>query len=244
MEKIRKRISACFPNIKLNELTHKYYIADMEVKISVSGIVKKFVRKVDFGAIAKRKDAKEGLPPGTYQKQWDLKRDNSCARGNEAHYFGEDYTFDRTLSPKNGLQEAIAKFWAELPDHIVPVFSELMMYTIPENKICPDVFAGTADIILYNTKTEKFIIADYKTNEQLFKNFADKKLLGVFSDLLETNFNKYQIQFSNYQLLFEQTGFEVSHRKLVWLKDDGTYEMYDTTDYTKKLKTYLKRTKL
>ena len=58
------------------------------------------------------------------------------------------------------------------------------------------MFGGTADIILYNTKTNKYIIADYKTNEDLFKNFKGKKLNGVFSKHLENGYNKYQIQFS------------------------------------------------
>tara|TARA_R110000744_G_scaffold113147_5_gene212037 strand:- start:9484 stop:10218 length:735 start_codon:yes stop_codon:yes gene_type:complete len=244
MEEIREKIKSFFPNIVLDEIKHKYYIKEEKVKISVSGIIKNFVEHVDYGAIAKKKDKKEGLPKGTYQKLWDNKAEKACAKGNDAHIFGENYAFDRSLVPQNGFQESVVNFWKDLPEHIVPVFTELMMYSLKESKLCQDVFAGTADILLYNTKTGTFIIADYKTNEKLFKNFNGKKLIGIFKDLLENNFNKYQIQFSTYQLLFEQTGYKASSRKLVWLFKDGTYKIFDTDDYTSRIKAYLKNKRL
>ena len=101
------------------------------------------------------------------------------------------------------------------------------------------MFGGTADIILYNTLTKKFIIGDYKTNEDLSKTFMGKTLLPPFEFLLENDLNKYQIQFSIYQILFEQTGFEVEKRVLIWLRPDGTYEKYFTEDYTQLIKNYL-----
>ncbi len=39
-----------------------------------------------------------------------------------------------------------------------------------------------------------------------------------------------------YQLLFEQIGFEVESRRIVWLKPDGTFEIFKTNDYTEVLK--------
>ena len=103
--------------------------------------------------------------------------------------------------------------------------------------------AGTSDIILYNNKTGKFIIADYKTNEDLFKNFKGKKLLSPFNFLLENAYNKYQLQLSMYQLLFEQCGFEVESRRIIWLKPDGTYINYKTEDLTQELLVELTRNK-
>ena len=95
--------------------------------------------------------------------------------------------------------------------------------------------AGTSDIILFNNKTGKFIIADYKTNEDLFKNYKGKTLLAPFEDLLDSPYNKYQLQLSMYQLLFEQCGFEVESRRIIWLKPNGTYENFKTEDLTQKL---------
>jgi hypothetical protein len=64
-------------------------------------------------------------------------------------------------------------------------------------------------------------------------------MLGIFSNLLDMPFNHYKIQFSLYQLLLEEKGFEVEDRVLVWLLPDGEYKLYQMTDYSKKLKTYL-----
>ena len=38
-----------------------------------------------------------------------------------------------------------------------------------------------------------------------------------------------------YQLLFEQCGFEVESRRIIWLKPNGTYENFKTEDLTQKL---------
>jgi hypothetical protein len=114
------------------------------------------------------------------------------------------------------------------------VFSELQMYHKDY------MFGGTADIILYNKNTKKYIIADYKTNEDLFKNFKSKKLKGVFSNLLESGYNKYQVQFSLYQILLEQAGVEVEKRCLVHLLPNGEFVQYFTDDYTEVVKQDIK----
>ena len=123
-------------------------------------------------------------------------------------------------------EEAIVNFWNDLPSTVIPVVMELQMYHKEY------MFAGTADILLYNTVTNTFIIGDYKTNKDLFKNYKGKTLLSPFKNLLDNPYNKYQLQLSFYQLLLEQTGFKVSSRKLIWLKPDGTYLLYNTDDYT------------
>lgn len=227
-----------FKDLRFDEKNHKYSVGTHNIKLSVSGIIKKFVKQVDFSQKAIDKDLRLGLEKGTTQKEWDTKKDKACELGTRVHLFGEVYPLNKKLIPSDGFEKAIVKFWNDLPDFIVPVVLEIQMY---HKKY---MFAGTADILLYNTKTDTYIIGDYKTNEKLFSNFKGKKLLFPFQNLLETNFNKYQIQLSLYQILFEQIGLKVSSRKLVWLKPEGYYEMYDTEDLTPILKKYLKNNKL
>lgn len=237
------QILSYFKDLTFNEEYHIYFVKGKRIKLSVSGLIKNFVKKVDFKDIAKRKDLVGGLLKGIVQKEslvldhkksWNTKAELACAKGTKVHLFGEVYPFNRNLKPSNKYEEAIVKFWGDVPEHIIPVIMELQMYHKEY------MFAGTADILLYDTKNETYIIGDYKTNEDLFKNFMGKKLIGVFDDLLDSPFNKYQIQLSFYQILFEQMNLKVSGRKLVWLLPSGEYEMYDTKDYTKKLKEYLK----
>jgi hypothetical protein len=230
MEAQINQIREYFNALTFNEEQHLYFVDGKQLDISVSGLVKKFVEPVDFDSISIAIDKRDGLPLGTTRKLWNGKSGAACAKGDKVHFFGEIYAFHRNIEPRCGQEVAVKKFWDELPDHIVPVFTELKMY----HKIA--MFGGTADIILFNKKTKKFIIADYKTNEDLFKGYKGKTLLKPFSYKIENDYNKYQIQFSYYQIMFEQTGFEVENRCLIWLKPDGTYLRYFTEDLTETLK--------
>lgn len=229
-----QQIKNAFNRLTFKESTHQYFVDGKPLKTSVSGLIKKFTPEVNFKEIAKAIDKRDALPSGATSELWKLKSDAACSKGTKVHYFGELYAFHRNIKPTCNQEKAIVAFWRDLPKHIIPVFTELQMYHFER------MFGGTADIILYNTETKKFIIADYKTNEDLFKNFNEQKLKAPFHYKLNNAYNKYQIQFSLYQILFEQTGFEVEKRCLIWLKNNATYEMFFTEDYTEPLKIYLK----
>lgn len=227
-----------FKKLSFNEEKHEYRVDGIKLNSSVSKLVKLFVKDTDFTKIAENIDKRDGLEIGTTSILWDLNSKISLAIGTRVHYFGETYVFNRNIKPTNGYEEAVVKFWDSLPDHIVPVVMELQMYHKDY------MFAGTGDILLYNTQTGHYIIGDYKTNKDLFKNHKKTKMLAPFDNLLDMPLNHYQLQLSFYQILFEQMGLKVESRKIVWLKPDSTYEMYDTVDYTKELKHYLKHNKV
>lgn len=226
----KDKVKNFFNDLKFDEESHTYYVNGIPLESSVSGVIKKYVEQVDFTAIAESKDIQMNLPKGSTSRLWKLKSEYSCAKGNKAHFFGELYAFNRSIRPTDKYEEAIVKFWGDLPQYIKPFAVEFQMY---HKKL---FIGGMSDIILFNELTDTFIIADYKTNEDLHKNFAGKKLLAPFNELLDCNLNKYQIQFSLYQIMFEQTGYKVSNRVLIHLKPDGTYENYFTTDLTSLIK--------
>lgn len=233
MKIMQDKIKNYFKDLKFKASTHTYEVEGKPLT-SVSKTISKYVEKVDFdmiaGFVAKKRTRETGIYTTKEQilAEWEAKKINSCNQGTATHNFGENFNVETSV-PKNGFERAIVNFWDNIPDHIEPFLFELKMYSTTLG------LAGTADIILYNNKTGKFILADYKTNEDLFKNFKGKKLLPPFNNLLETSFNKYQLQLSMYQLLFEQCGFEIESRRIIWLKPDGTYENYKTEDLTKEL---------
>lgn len=234
----KSKIIGFFKELEFDEPKHIYSVKGQRIKSSVSKLVKLFVKKTNFNDIATSIDKRDSLPKGTTSLMWSLNSKVSLAIGTAAHFFGEMYAFNRILKPSNGYERAIVKFWNDLPEHIVPVEMELKMYHKDY------MFAGTGDILLYNTKTGYYIIGDYKTNKDLFKNHQGQKMLKEFSHLLDMPLNHYQLQLSFYQILFEQLGLKVESRKIVWLKPDGEYDMYDTQDYTEILKEYLKNNKV
>lgn len=234
MEELKKDILQFFKDLEFNEEQHKYSIKGNRIKVSVSGIIKNFVKPFDSKGISKRVAQRRGVSQKQVLKEWDTEKTKACKKGTEVHLFGELYPFNKKLKPRNKFEESIVKFWSDLPSTIIPVVMELQMYHKDY------MYAGTADILLYNTVSKTFIIGDYKTNKDLFKNYKGKKMIGLFSNLLDNPYNKYQLQLSFYQILFEQLGLKVSSRKLIWLKPNGNYELYSTDDYTKVLKQYLK----
>ena len=93
------------------------------------------------------------------------------------------------------------------------------------------LYPGTMDILLFDTKNQTYIIADYKTNRDLFKNFQGQTMLAPFEYKLDRPFSHYEIQLSYYQILIEQIlGITVSRRIVVYLGLDGEFTMYDCED--------------
>ena len=238
MKKDINKILKFFNGLEFNEGQHLYTVNGKNINSSVSKIIKNFVKPFDTDGISKGVARKRGLSQKEVLAEWKEISDKACDKGTRVHIFGELYPFDRTLKPSDKYEEAVVKFWNDLPSHIVPVIMELRMYHKDY------LFAGTGDILLYNKISGQYIIGDYKTNKDLFKNFKGQKMLSLFDDLLDMPLNHYQLQLSFYQILFEQIGLKVESRKIIWLKPDGTYDMYDTEDYTGTLKEYLKHNKV
>lgn len=226
MKEMQNKIKEYFKELQFDAQKHSYEVRGKPLT-SVSKTISKYVEKVDFDKIAGFVAKKRGITKAEVLAEWEAKKIASCNRGTLVHTFGENYK--GMQKPTNGFEEAIVKFWDNIPDYIEPFLFELQMFSETLG------IAGTSDIILFNNKTGKFIIADYKTNEDLFKNYKGKTLLAPFEDLLDSPYNKYQLQLSMYQLLFEQCGFEVESRRIIWLKPNGTYENFKTEDLTQKL---------
>lgn len=226
MKEMQNKIKEYFKELQFDAQKHSYEVRGKPLT-SVSKTIHKYVEKVDFDKIAGFIAKKRGITKVEVLAEWNAKKIASCQQGTLVHTFGENYF--KGKEPTNGFEEAIVKFWDNIPDYIEPFLFELQMFSETLG------IAGTSDIILFNRKTGKFIIADYKTNEDLFKNYKGKTLLKPFNNLLDSPYNKYQLQLSMYQLLFEQCGFEVESRRIIWLKPNGVYENFKTEDLTQKL---------
>ena len=216
-----------FKDLSFEPQAHIYHVNGVPIENSVSNKIKKFYPEFD----AKRKSVDVAMKTCSTQKavleEWNNISEVAIAKGNKAHLFGELYPFNRELRPQSQYDIAIMKFWKDLPPHIIPVLTGARMYYLR------DMYAGTADIILYNTLSGKYVVGDYKTNRDLYKNFMGERMFSPFANLLNCPFNKYQLQLSYYQILLQQIqGIEVSYRKIIWLKPDGNYELFDTEDFT------------
>lgn len=228
IEQIRSKLEWMFSDLIFEEGKHLYFVNGTNYP-SVSTLIKKHETPVNFKFLAKKIADKEGKTTEEVQESWDKIKEDACTLGTNTHSYAENY--DGIKEPENELEISVKKFLDELPEYYEIVFKEIRMYSREYR------YAGTADLLLLDKRTNTLVIADFKTNKDLYKSY--NKLLAPFQKLEQNNFNKYQFQLSYYQIMIEQSGYDVSNRVIIWLKRDGTYEIISTKDYTKELRFWM-----
>lgn len=214
MEKLKIQILNTFKGLDFEEDTHKYLFNSKPLKISVSGLIKNFYEKFDSYSISLKIAQRDGLQQENVLKEWDDIAEKAKERGNKAHKFGENYPFDKTLNPSNKLEGAIVKFWNDLPEYVVPVIMELKMFHKEF------MFAGTADILLYNKITDTFILGDYKG-------------LPLNTPILTTKGWKNMEDLTTFDKVYDKDGFQtkikavskIHNKKCLSIKFDNNEEI-------------------
>jgi hypothetical protein len=246
VNQIKERVLSIFSDLHFEEKRHIYTL-DGVIIPSVSKLVESHCDKFDadkkittrYGTktlielSADKASREEGriVTPGEIRNRWNKKRDDRCDIGHDTHSFME--YFDGSQRPLTPWQVAGVKFFMDMSDEYDVLFREIRMYSRKYR------FAGTEDLILIHKKTGHLIAADYKTNEDLFKNYKGKTLKEPFDWALETPYNKYQIQLSYYQIMLEEACLHVQDRWLVYLREDGTYKVFSLLDLTETLREVL-----
>lgn len=261
---IRQKILDTYTNkLIFLEGPHEYYL-DGEQYMCVSDVTHKFkpITSEQMAENCVKKWQKDQDPNYKYfgmskeeiLAQWAIKSGNACEFGTDVHAFGESMfyymteQYDKILPEcadkfKDGIpcpscpqEEAIVKFWNDLPENIVPVLAETKVF----NK---DTFqyAGTFDILFYhvnekNPENSGLVIFDYKTNEDLFKNFRGQTLLWPFNDMLDMNASYYTLQLSLYAIPLQNIGYKVVARRLIWVKPDGNYQSVKIDNVAERLR--------
>jgi hypothetical protein len=253
---IRDKIKDSFKDLVFDEGPHQYYLNGKNVR-SVSKTIDLFV--VPFDSWGQAQSCYEKYyedPTSPYyhmtakeiKKSWDDNNRNANDQGTLAHAFGEnamhymvgDYDamdpmfreriVDGKYYAKDGFEEAIVKFWNDLPDEYVPVMVESRVYATcgTDNP----VYAGTFDLLMYSTVPGKegLVIFDYKTNKDLYKNFKEKKLKLPFEKMLDHPKNHYELQQALYENALNEIGQDVKGKRLIWLKNDGSYTIVRMTE--------------
>ena len=145
------------------------------------------------------------------------------------------------LAPIHPKEEAVELFMKELPSSYHLVLNETKVYSgknPDSSKNLKEQICGTFDMLYWfdgngNDSKAGFVILDYKTNANLYSEYNrnhGKTLLPPFDNLIEEDYGLYVIQLNLYALMLEDIGLPVIARKIVWLKDDGTYEIVEVPD--------------
>ena len=233
---------------------------------SVSSVVQRFEPKVDWDAIRIRKAEKEGIDPEELKRAWRENNLKSTSTGTIIHEFGEnamyffqgrfdemsEYTKHRQLEdgyliPYGPKQFAASRLFEDILTNynVWPVMPEAKVYTGYNDILnLKSDYCGTFDILFAGRGKDGVIrpfLMDYKTNGSLISDYNrtyGKTMLYPFDNMIDEPLSHYTIQLSLYSMALEQLGYKMTHRIIVWLKEDGTYEkipVQDVTDILKKV---------
>ena len=142
------------------------------------------------------------------------------------------------LAPIHPKEEAVSKFFDDIPSSFHLVLNEAKVYSGKNPDVTKNLkeqICGTFDMLYWydgNGDLSKagFIILDYKTNGNLYNEYnrkVQKVLLPPFSKIIEEDYGLYIIQLNLYALMLEDIGLPVIAKKIVWLKEDKTYQIVD-----------------
>lgn len=264
-EQIRKKILDSFSDLVFIDEGHKYFVGDRELT-SVSVVTHHYKEEFDSILESKKTSDRNWdnpnskyyrMTPEEILEQWKKKSEDACANGTAVHEFGESLFYYMTgqydkilpdfrdrLTPDGGFEsrspkeDAALKFYKDIPICMIPILAETKVYDKDLG------YAGTFDILFYydsdldvkHTEKSGLLIMDWKTNEDLFKNFKGQKLLYPFGGLDDMPLSLYKLQLSLYQICLENIGFHISGRRILWLKPEAVYDKIKLEEYSEILR--------
>ncbi|MCD8207518.1 MAG: hypothetical protein LUD72_06250 [Bacteroidales bacterium] len=234
--------------------------------MSVSAFTEQFGVPVDWDKKVVECARKRGVDSADLKRSWDENNLIATNNGTSTHLYGEglmDFLLGNIegispilkpqmekgyLVPYSGKQRAVMNFYKDVirTKNFYPIMAETRVYMGCNNtyKIKKQGYAGTFDM-LFAFKSHngwKLSILDYKTNRSLENSYIrsiKQNMLPPFDDMYDEPLSHYSIQLSAYQLALQQLGYTIADRKIIWLKDDGTYEKVSVPDMSGRILEYL-----
>jgi hypothetical protein len=263
---IRDKILTTFQGLTFVEEGHKYFLNGKEMEC-VSNVAHMFQEHIDTVKLAtetyERNYNKESskyyrMTVNEIIESWKKISDEACTTGTFHHEFGESCFYYMTgqyekilpefkdrLTPDGGFkalypkEEAVVRFYEEIPKCIVPILAETRVFV----EYGKAGYAGTFDILFYydgeidgkGSDRNGLLVLDFKTNKDLYKNFKEQRLLPPFDGLLDMPLSVYKMQLSLYENALYKIGLKVVGRRILWLKPDGEYEKINLESYRERI---------
>ena len=251
-ENTRKLLEEKFGNIQFVEEGHEYFI-EKEKYTPVSTIISEYEQLFDEDRVAENYARKNHRTKEDVLKEWKFKNLKSTIGGSRVHEFGESYTNmvagfpekicesnrkqyvdcrgEMVLVPTYSKEFSVKKFYDEKSDCLIPVGAEFKLSTRymgdKVRKIC-----GTCDLLFYEEDPlfgdGQFVLADWKTNVSLKNDFKRKNGICMkfpFDNMIDDAISHYTLQFNLYRRMLESVGVKIGDMRLIWLKEDGDYEI-------------------
>ena len=213
LEKIKKLASS---DVYLRKDDHVYILEDgTELTKSVTDIVDSQFPYFDKWLIAKsltkRVPKYQHLTPEELVDEWNEARDHGSLVHEELDLYIKEEAEpfeDKSIAGRDWFDEYISKYGNE-------VFSEIIVYS-KDYKI-----AGMVDLLVFNSKTKKCTIFDWKTSKKIDRSNSKKAITAECYGLKNCRFDQYSLQLSFYSYLLEKShGIKVNDQYIVHLMED------------------------
>ena len=251
-ENTRQLLEEKFGNIQFIEEGHEYFIEN-EKYTPVSTVISEYEQPFDEDKVAENYARKNHRTKADVLKEWKFKNLKSTIGGSRVHEFGESYTNmvagfpekiceanrkqyvdcrgEMMLIPTFPKESAVKKFYDEKNGYLIPVGAEFKLSTRymgdRVRKIC-----GTCDLLFYEEEPlfgeGQFVLADWKTNASLTNDYKRKNGICMkfpFDNMIDDALSHYTLQFNLYRRMLESVGVKIGDMRLIWLKEDGDYEI-------------------
>ena len=256
VSEIRDHILSSFTGLEFQEEGHKYFLNGVSMP-SVSKIIEGFVPPTDWDSVAENYAVKNGETAQYWLDKWKFNNLKATTSGTLTHEFGESLGWLRNghpelitesckpkfikennwLIPTRPKEEAVLRFWDEIDPRLHLVLEEAKIF----NTNVTQPYCGTFDLLMYfmdelDHSKDGLVVLDYKTNGSLTSNFSrerGKMMLPPFADYFDEAKSHYVIQQSAYVCALREIGLDVRGIRLIWLKDEGTYELIPLPDISK-----------
>ena len=250
---IRKKILDSFSDVVFQEEGHKYFLNGVELD-SVSSVAQKYEEEFDTELRATKYAEDHGETPEYWIDQWRFTNLKATVTGTQVHSFAESMSWLHMGHPENITDDNKYKYIADknwlIPtrpkevaaQHFFEHFPENTHIVLPETRIYnvgKDIkYAGTFDLLVYYDNPEGkdksgLVIMDWKTNADIYKSYSrqnGKMLYWPFTNLYQEPFGIYTLQLNLYSMALENIGLPVIGKRIIWLKDDETYEIIKVDD--------------
>lgn len=260
---IRNKILNTFNKLVFVDEGHKYFLGDKEL-CSVSVFAQQFEEKFDTEQKAIAYAEKHGETPEYWIDQWRLTNLKATVKGTQVHAYAEglswlqighpenipddkkyQYIEDKGwLIPTRPQEDSALKFWNEFPSHLHVVLPETKVYTGANPKIqYREGYAGTFDLLVYDEQKDGLIVYDWKTNAEIRKEYArshSKMMYYPFNNLYMEPLGVYNVQLNAYAVCLQDIGLNVIAKRIVWLREDGTYEVVEVGNEEDKIREIIK----
>ena len=251
-ESTRELLYEKFGNIQFIEEGHEYFIEN-EKYTPVSTVISEYEQPFEEDRIAENYARKNHRTKADVLKEWKFNNLKSTIGGSRVHEFGESYTNmvagfpekiceanrkqyvdcrgEMMLIPTYPKELAVKKFYDEKSGYLTPVGAEFKLSTRymgdKVRKIC-----GTCDLLFYEEDPlfgeHQFVLADWKTNASLTNDYKRKNGICMkfpFDNMIDDALSHYTLQFNLYRRMLESVGVKIGDMRLIWLKEDGDYEI-------------------